>query len=1148
MTSRSISLHLRALALTVGMSLFGVLALASPPTALATYHPYISEIGGIEDPCGVTVDPANGDVYVADFRNSIDAIEIFNSANQYQSSITGTSVPSGSFGEGACSIGVSDVTGDVYVTDANAGHVIYVFNAAGHYERTMNGSGTPKEGGTPSESFGTGQRMSVAVNQVTGEVDVSDESDGVVDEFNSADEYVSQLKVEAPQVLAVSPSGDIFVGTFPHEHGELYGFNSSGHEILHMSGLYNVESIAADSAGDVYVNEGLKGEEKSVVNEFDSLGNLIGYASLTSDGTFGPGIGIALSPGGDLYVVGINGVDVFGPGVPVRAQVEEETVSVVGSTVATLSALVNDYGESVTYYYEYGLNSSYGHRTSSMAFTAARGEVGSSVQVGGLQPDTTYHFRMVTEDAAGTSQGADATFTTSPTPMVGLPDRRGYEMVTPLDNNNAELYHFQGLIGEFVFESGAATRLPFRAAADGDAVAYVGAPTAGGSGGTANIGGGGNEYLAMRSSAGGWTQANIQPSGNPNQYYEGFSSDLSVGILDSDGEAEGVQGVPTGYAMDYVRDSDGSYHPFFTGDPPYRLTGEFEATEVHGASTGKSLAYAGSSSDMQHMLFEANDALTSSAPGGDGQDPSTGLAYSQENNLYDSVNGKLYLVNVLPDGTSAAGATFGGPQFVYTPGNEFAKFGLNPPDFSNAISADGSRIFWSSLMPEEEEGHMISARPSALYVRENDTQPESPLNEKGECTVPTDACTVLIAKSYEVHFWTASADGSKIFYTKDLNLYEYDLPLGQTTGTTIDLTPGGGETGVLGVLGASEDGEYVYFTATEALAEGAVAAKANLYVIHDGVTKFIAALSPHDESLEPPYVSNPGENGEIGDWQPALGRRTSEVAPDGQGIVFMSSESLTGYPNKGLPEVYAYEIEEGRLHCVSCSPSGEPPPLTSKASEEQAGGFLPISGSNTFMLRVISEDGNRVFFDSVEPLVPEAVNGRVNVYEWERDGSGSCAEAAGCVYLLSGGASTAGSWLVDASANGDNVFFETRGKLVPGDLNENIDLYDARVGAAQPVTQPKCSGTGCQGVPSAPPIFASPASSTFTGVGNFPPASAVAEKPKPKAKPLTRSQKLAKALKACAAKPKAKRKRCEANARKRYGKTKKAKKPAKGGK
>jgi hypothetical protein len=160
------------------------------------------------------------------------------------------------------------------------------------------------------------------------------------------------------------------------------------------------------------------------------------------------------------------------------------------------------------------------------------------------------------------------------------------------------------------------------------------------------------------------------------------------------------------------------------------------------------------------------------------------------------------------------------------------------------------------------------------------------------------------------------------------------------------------------------------------------------------------------------------------------------------------------------------------------------------------------------MPRWISEDGNRVFFDTPEPLIAQDTNRQQDVYEWEREesgsGGGSCPQqippraSGGCVFLLSGGSSSYPSLLVDADATGDNVFFETRGQLVPRDHNDNLKLYDARIGGGFPETSLACTGTGCQGVPPAPPIFATPSSATFNGVGNFPPPTPLKAKPKSK--------------------------------------------------
>jgi hypothetical protein len=157
-------------------------------------------------------------------------------------------------------------------------------------------------------------------------------------------------------------------------------------------------------------------------------------------------------------------------------------------------------------------------------------------------------------------------------------------------------------------------------------------------------------------------------------------------------------------------------------------------------------------------------------------------------------------------------------------------------------------------------------------------------------------------------------------------------------------------------------------------------------------------------------------------------------------------------------------------------------------------------------LRTISQDGSRVFFESAQPLVPQAQNGRLNLYEWERDGSGSCGDSDGCVYLLSTGTSSGASYFVDASADGNDVFMMTRSALTEADGNEYNDIYDVRVDAPQPAAPPRCTGTGCQGVAASPPVFSTPSSATYDGVGNFAaPSKPVAKKSKPRPRKKTPS-------------------------------------------
>jgi len=151
------------------------------------------------------------------------------------------------------------------------------------------------------------------------------------------------------------------------------------------------------------------------------------------------------------------------------------------------------------------------------------------------------------------------------------------------------------------------------------------------------------------------------------------------------------------------------------------------------------------------------------------------------------------------------------------------------------------------------------------------------------------------------------------------------------------------------------------------------------------------------------------------------------------------------------------------------------------------------------------------------------------VYEWH-DGQ---------VSLISSGGGTE-PWITDS---GQDIFFLTTQPLTPGDSGTEKDIYDARVDGGFPVmTSAPCSGEACQGsMTLQPQPPGTSASAAFNGPGSPPAAEAPSANPnsKAKSKPLTRAQKLAKALKACKSKHnKKKRAACEKQARKSYRRAK----------
>lgn len=858
--------------------------------------------------------------------------------------------------------------------------------------------------------------------------------------------------------------------------------------------------------------------------------------------------------------------------------IQGETVSRTEATEAEIEAQVNPGGLSTAYSLEYGADTNYGSSTQQV--TTAASVTSSSVQVDltGLQPRMTYHLRLRASNERGVALGPDLLLTTpSSSTAVStadcpnrtalgfssvLPDCRAWESVSGAGGPQ-EVYVPAGFPKTF-FERNEdiQTERPTRAAANGDAVSYVGEP--GEAGGTGSVGRNiGDQFLAQRNSQGSWDVNNITPQSTSagtretEAAYESFSNDLSTALFGAGLQTLAEAATPSGpfpCEVLYSRTGDASgneYHALFRESQVPGSCGTIEANEgfspqnllVAGGNQGTPLV-----APYSHVLLQTPAALT---PGGEPVPPGQG------SNLYESEAGMLTPVNILPGGARPP-AVFGGAP---------TGLGHSRPDFSNAISADGSQIFWTDTTT------------GRLYARLDGTS------------------TVAISRG-AAEFYSATSDGRFVLYLENEELWRFDTQGGD--GHEREKLAG---PSVVGVVGTDEALSYVYFVAGDALAVGAehrVCTEAHeeeeelrekgeltgerqeallaeqlaeekgvlppgrgcsLYVVHDGDVRFTGVtLAAKDGNLR---RSIPASELRIGDWRPELGARTAEVSKSGRQLVFESTQQLTGYDNSRLTfvpegdghaahranpeytvEVFVYNVdpEHGGLVCASCDPRGAPP--TEEGSERGAGTYLPVSLSATYMRRWISEDGSRVFFDTSQPLVGQDTNGAQDVYEWEREGTEGCSVASsvsgGCVFLLSGGESGDRSFFVDASADGSNVFFTHRGQLGPvGASDQRVTLFDARIDGGGVASPTGCTGSSCQGSQSASFSSTSPATLTFPGAQNFsPPVNA------PLAKRPTRRQLLAKALAVCRRhKKKHTRVACERRARKRYGvsKTKRSK-------
>lgn len=115
-----------------------------------------------------------------------------------------------------------------------------------------------------------------------------------------------------------------------------------------------------------------------------------------------------------------------------------------GPTNETLHGVVNPNGAATTYHFEYGTAVNYGSATPATHAGAGTGNMVASAIITGLTSGTTYHYRLVAVNPAGTTAGADQTFTAGGviTSQVRVLGREGF--VSPGGVIGVELGCFAG--------------------------------------------------------------------------------------------------------------------------------------------------------------------------------------------------------------------------------------------------------------------------------------------------------------------------------------------------------------------------------------------------------------------------------------------------------------------------------------------------------------------------------------------------------------------------------------------------------------------------------------------------------------------------------------------------------------------------------
>ena len=90
----------------------------------------------------------------------------------------------------------------------------------------------------------------------------------------------------------------------------------------------------------------------------------------------------------------------------------------ITESTATLTGTVNPNGTNADYYFEYGIDQYYGYITANTNMGSGRTDMIVGADIGDLNDDTTYHYRIIGTNQSGSSYGEDSIFTTLSTAEV----------------------------------------------------------------------------------------------------------------------------------------------------------------------------------------------------------------------------------------------------------------------------------------------------------------------------------------------------------------------------------------------------------------------------------------------------------------------------------------------------------------------------------------------------------------------------------------------------------------------------------------------------------------------------------------------------------------------------------------------------------
>jgi hypothetical protein len=1050
---------------------------------LSSTGAYLGQLTGVTfaNPRGVAVDQATGKIYVAD--QGAGVVDVFNSSGAFTGTLTGRSLSR------PVSVAVDDHSGTVLVAEGFGSDAVDVFGAAtGAYQATWNGSAATNPPGAPAGSFGT-DNVQVGVDGATGQVYVGDSGDGVVDELDSSGNYLGQL-TGAPG--GAFQTGAVVLGVgVGQASGDLYEADSA-QDVVNVFGDVLVPDVTTGAPSGVTtssatLNGTVNPDGVALTDCHFDYGTDISYAGGSVPCLDSGGNSVASDSGSSVVAVHADvtglqsgqtyhfrlvaanaqasnaGQDVaFGP-----PTLGSAFADAVGPTSVTLHAQVNPRGLDTTYHFEYGTTTGYGRSTPSADIGSGGSTVAVTQTAAGLQPNATYHFRLVASNGAGIADGPDGTFTTTPSALIDVQPPTGMSTSTGLANGTATLHAYvdpQGSDTSYHFDYGTDTSYggstPSQGAGAGGAPTLQSAQISGLSGGTTY------HYRTVVTNPYGTYDGpdstfTTPPANCPNQQFR-----TGLGAL-----------LPDCRAYEQVSPEDkGGYG---AGGALIDAGGDRVGFESQGAFAGNSGGYLSA-----HYLARRTSAgwSTSAAdpptsvgvaadyyPSADLSASDAMVDFEPADFTVDSVKSGAFFMRK-PDGSVVQAS----PTIARTDGS-----GLGSQTV-NVASADLSHLFFvGGTEPQPpnppQTGLLPGAPATAVYevVGAGGPAPRLRVASVDLNGNPVDYRCNL--GSQYGGLVAASSDGTELFFNGGPGCGQIWARVnGQSTVVVSDPSPNAECTtsacrssaaAPATYLGGSSDGAKAFFTSPQQLTDSASEDSApvlNANNLVDCVSSGGSGCNLYEYDFGRPAGHNlvTLSAGDVSGSGPRV-QSVLGFSDDGLHVYFVAQGALTSEPNSlgqvaraGADNLYGVDTATGVVAFVSelCSGAGQSGSLTGVTQCPGSGNDLDLPTTSSG----VTADGRFLVFTSYGQLTPDDTDAGSSAFEYDaltgslvrlsvghdgEDQNGNDGSDATAVGLQLGGSSEHLEQ-TGISADGQTVLFTTSAPLDVRDVNGATDVYE----------------------------------------------------------------------------------------------------------